>query len=237
MAKGQQIVALGGGGFSMEDNPVLDDFVLTLASARRPRICFLPTASGDSDNYIVRFYKRFTTLDCIPSHLELFRRNVDDIDRLVRVQDVIYVGGGNSANMLAVWKLHGVDLSLRNAFANGTVLAGISAGSLCWFDSGVTDSFGSTLAPIAGLGLLTGSNCPFYDGLATRRPSYHRLIREGMAPGIAADIGVALHYVDGELKRAVSSRLNAKAYRVALADGDVRETEIEPEYLRLDDAG
>lgn len=215
----------------MEDNTALDQYVLDAARSARPRICFVPTASGDSDNYIVRFYKRFTTLPCEPTHLELFRRNVDDIDAFIRSQDVVYVGGGNSANMLAVWKLHGVDVALRTAASGGTVLAGISAGSLCWFDAGVTDSFGSKLAPIAGLGLLGGSNCPFYDGTTERRSTYHRFIRDGMPSGIATDIGVALHFVDGTLKRVVSSRRNAKAYRVGLRADGLDETVIEPEYL------
>ncbi len=165
MARAQQIIALGGGGFSMEDNSALDRYVLRAAQSVRPRICFVPTASGDNDNYIVRFYKRFTALECQPTHLELFRRNVENIAAFISSQDVVYVGGGNSANMLAVWKLHGVDDALRAAASSGTVLGGISAGSLCWFDAGVTDTFGSKLAPISGLGFVGGSNCAFYDGI------------------------------------------------------------------------
>jgi dipeptidase E len=231
MAGSRQIIALGGGGFSMEDSSVLDRYVLAAARSSRPRICFLPTASGDSDNYIVRFYKRFTTLPCEPTHLELFRRNVDDVEAFILAQDVVYVGGGNSANMLAVWRLHGLDAALRAAASAGTVLAGISAGSLCWFDAGVTDSFGSKLAPITGLGLLSGSNCPFYDGTPERRPAYQRFIRDGMPSGIAADIGVALHFVDGALHRIVSSRRSAKAYRVALSADGITETSIDTEFL------
>lgn len=118
----------------MESSPVLDDYILGLARRDRPRICFVPTASGDSDNYTVRFYKRFSGAACEPTHLELFRRNVRDLAAFARTQDIFYVGGGNVANLLAVWRLHGFDQVLRGAYNDGAVLAGISAGSLCWFE-------------------------------------------------------------------------------------------------------
>lgn len=230
----QQIFAMGGGGFSMENSPALDDYILSLSRSDRPRICFVPTASGDNEAYIVRFYRRFTNAACRPNHLELFRRTVADLDVFARDQDIIYVGGGNVANLLAVWKLHGLDRALRSALDQGTVLAGLSAGSLCWFESGVTDSFAvPDLSPIDGLGFIRGSNCPHYDGEATRRPAYERLIAAGMASGVAADDGVGLHFVDGRLHRVVSSREGARAYRVELHQGAIRETPIEPE--RLDD--
>jgi dipeptidase E len=228
----KHIVALGGGGFSMEDSPVLDDYILGLARNERPRICFVPTASGDSDNYIVRFYRRFTTAASQPSHLELFRRTVRDLTAFAKAQDIIYVGGGNSANLLAVWRLHGFDSALREAYEGGTVLAGISAGSLCWFEHGVTDSFGGELSSIDGLGLLAGSHCPHYSEEAPRRPGYARLVRAGMAAGTAADDSVALHYLNGALHRVISSKPSARAYRVELRDGELMETPIEPELLK-----
>jgi dipeptidase E len=227
----QHIVALGGGGFSMEESPVLDDYILSLSRSPRPKVCFVATASGDNENYIVRFYRRFNRADCTPTHLELFRRTVVDLAELARTQDVIYVGGGNTANMLAIWRLHGFDDALRRAVASGTVLAGISAGSICWFEAGVTDSFAGPLSSLEGLGLLSGSNCPHYDGEAGRRPGYHRLIQDGLSPGMAADDGAALHFTDGELHRVVSSRPKARAYRVRLAGTDVVEAAIEPDYL------
>jgi dipeptidase E len=226
-----QIIALGGGGFSMETAPALDDYILGVVDRPRPRVCFVGTASGDNENYIVRFYRRFSGAACQPTHLDLFRRSGHDLAEFAATQDVFYVGGGNTANMLAVWRLHGFDAVLRNAVRQGTLLAGISAGSVCWFECGVTDSFGPELQRIDGLGLLPGSNCPHYDGEAARRPAYHRLIRAGMPAGVAADDGVALHFVDGGLHRVVSSRPTAKAYRVELDSGDVRETPIEPDYL------
>ena len=143
---GPTIVALGGGGFSMEpDNPLLDRYILGLTGKTRPRICFLPTASGDADGLIVKFYTAFGAERCQPVHLALFRRTVSDIRSLLLSQDVIYVGGGNTINMLAIWRAHGVDEILAEAWREGVVLAGLSAGSLCWYESGVTDSFGRGL--------------------------------------------------------------------------------------------
>ena len=227
----EQIVALGGGGFSMEETPVLDDFILSLTGKTDPRVCFVPTAAGDSESYIVRFYRRFSGSSSRPTHLELFRYDGRDLVEFARSQDVIYVGGGNTANMLLVWQLHGFDDALQAALGSGTILAGLSAGSVCWFDVGVTDSFGPELASLDCLGFLSGSHCPHYDGEAARRPAYHRLVREGMPAGIAADDGVALHYVDGQLHRVVSSRPDARAYRVEMDSDRVKEIPIRPETL------
>lgn len=227
----QQIVALGGGGFSMEETPVLDDYILALARNRPVRICFVPTASGDNENYIVRFYRRFSGENCQPTHLELFRRDGRNLAEFARTQDIIYVGGGNTANMLAIWRLHGFDQALQMALAEGTILTGLSAGSICWFQAGVTDSFGGDLAQLDGLGFLPGSHCPHYDGESVRRPAYHKLISGGMSSGFAADDGVALHFVDGQLHRVVSSRPKAQAYRVQLQNGVVEEELITTEYL------
>ena len=202
----KQIVALGGGGFSMEETPVLDDYILSLTGKVNPSICFVPTASGDNENYVVRFYRRFNGSTCRPTHLDLFRRDDRDLVEFAKSQDVIYVGGGNTANMLVIWRLHQFDNALRLALGAGTILAGLSAGSICWFEVGVTDSFGPNLDPLDCLGFLPGSNCPHYDGETARRPAYHRLILNGMSAGIAADDGVALHYVDGQLDRVMSSR-------------------------------
>ena len=226
-----QIVALGGGGFSMEATPVLDDYILGLSENRKPRICFVPTASGDSEGYIAKFYERFKETQCEPTHLSLFKRDGRNLSDFARSQDVIYVGGGNTANMLAIWRLHGWDKALQDALASGTILAGLSAGSICWFQAGVTDSFGDQLAPLDCLGFLPGSNCPHYDSEPARRPTYHRLVGEGMVPGIAADDGVALHYVDNRLQRVVSSRSEAKAYRVELNEDTVVETPLAAELL------
>jgi dipeptidase E len=231
---GRHIVALGGGGFSDAPGAVtpLDRYVLSVAGVDDPRVCFVPTASGDAALYVERFYAAFSQVPCRPSHLSLFGPPYPNLpERLLR-QDVVYVGGGSTANMLAVWRLHGVDDALREAWARGVVLCGISAGSLCWFEGGVTDSFGP-LRPMAdGLGLLPGTNCPHYDSEPERRPTYQRAVADGtLGPGIGTDDGVGLHFEGTELVRVVSERPGAAAYRVERHEGAVRETRIEPDAL------
>lgn len=208
--------------------PLLDDHILGLVARPRPRVCFVPTASGDDPGYIVQFYDAFPTSRCEPSHLPLFKRSVADLRSFVLGQDVVYVGGGNTANLLAVWRVHGFDVVLREAWEGGVVLCGVSAGALCWFSGGVTDSFGSGLAPLSdGLGLLPGSMCPHYDGEALRRPRYQELVGSGALPrGLAADDGVALVFSGTAFSEAVSSRPGAQAYRVAPGVDSGRAVEV-----------
>ena len=229
---------MGGGGFSMEpDVPLLDDHVLDLARAARgrarPRVCFLATASGDSPVYIASFYATFARR-AEASHLALFDRTEDDIESFLLDQDVVYVGGGNTENMLAIWRIHGVDLALRRAWEDGVVMTGLSAGSLCWFETGTTDSFGKGLAALsAGLGFVPGSHSPHYDSEATRRPRYHQLVSEGALPaGYAADDGAALVFDGPDLVEVVASRPAARAYRVERGpDGNAVETVVPTRYL------
>lgn len=212
------ILALGGGGWMMEPgNPRLDDHLLALTGVDRPRIALVPTASADSADVIARFYEAFAA-KARPTHLPLFRR--DRPVELLLEQDAVFVSGGNTANLLAIWRVHGVDRVLRECWERGIVLSGISAGSLCWFEGGVTDSFGPELAPLNdGLGLLPGSHCPHYDGEARRRPVYTARVADGsLPPGVAADDGVGLVYRGRELVEVVSSRPHAGAWRVN-ADG------------------
>jgi dipeptidase E len=238
---GRQIVAMGGGGFSMEpDNPLLDEFVLSLARSSRPRVCFLPTASGDADSYLARFYRAFAAFNCRPAELRLFNRDVLDLESFVLAQDVIYVGGGNTANLLAIWRAHGLDRVLRRAWEDGVVLCGPSAGMNCWFSQSVTDSFGAArLAPLHdGLGLLSGSCCPHYDGEAQRRPTFHELIAAGkLTDGWAADDGAALVFQGDTLSEAVTSRPQAAAYRVfRTAERQSTEQRIPARYLGTGEA-
>ncbi|MGG3573886.1 Type 1 glutamine amidotransferase-like domain-containing protein [Bacillus gobiensis] len=228
----RQIIALGGGGFSMEpDNPLIDLYILKQTKKTSPKICFVPTASGDSDNYISRFYNFFNKQNCTPSHLSLFNPSTRDLEGFILEKDIIYVGGGNTKNLLALWREWSLDSILGKAWNQGIVLAGISAGSICWFDEGVTDSFGDGLEPIKCLGFLKGSNCPHYDGELERRPAYHELIEsKNIQAGIATDDGVALHYIDQKISRIVSSRPNSKAYRVSF-DIKVIEKELQTEFL------
>ena len=232
MSAPRHIVTLGGGGFSMEpENPLLDDYVLGLTGKRTPRILFIPTASGDGAGYVERFHAAFPPSRARASHLELFRRTLPALDEVILEQDVLYVGGGNTANLLAVWRVHGVDRIVRQAWERGIVLAGISAGMICWFECSVTDSFGP-LAPLRdGLGLLPGSACPHFDGEPDRRPTYRRLIAGGFPGGYAADDGAAIHFVGASVHTIVTSRPAAKAYRVSLRNGELVEEPLPGTYL------
>ncbi len=234
-----QIVAMGGGGFSMEpENSLLDDFVLSLSRRQPARVCFLPTASADSPAYVAKFYRAFagrsiptdvTTFD--PTAFARHPALTADLPRVLADQDVIYVGGGNTANLLAIWRAHGIDRILKDAWLEGVVMTGVSAGMLCWFRGGVTDSFGGLAALNDGLGLIDATACPHYDGEAERRPTYHRLVAEGFPGGFAADDGAALYFRGTELVEAVSSRPGAGAYRVALVEGQAVESRLDVRYL------
>jgi peptidase E len=205
---------MGGGGFMLEGDSPLDDFLLSLSPARRPRVCYLPTPAGDSDRGIAAFFEAFSRKDCEPSCLRLFGAPERPAEQLAD-KDVIYVSGGNTANALALWRLHGVDVALREAWERGAVLGGGSAGANCWFECCVTDSFGRGLDPLHdGLGILRGSFCPHYDGEERRRPTYRRLVHGGFPPGYAADDHAALHFEGTELREAVATRPDARAYRV-----------------------
>lgn len=223
---------MGGGGFLMEpENPLLDEFLLNLSGKPRPRICLVPTASGDSDSYALRFYKSFPDARCEATHLALFRRSIRDLRAHLLAQDVIFVSGGNTANMLAVWRVHGVDKILREAWESGVVLAGVSAGMICWFEAGVTDSFIDLARLDDGLGFLRGSACPHYDGEPERQPTYRRLIAQGLRAGYAADDGAAIVFEDQRVREVVSSRPNARGYHVELERGRVKERLLWPRYL------
>jgi peptidase E len=231
----RRIVAMGGGGFSMEpDNPRLDRFVLSLARSPRPRVCFLGTAGGDGESYALAFHRAFSALDCRPTDLGLFVRSVADLRAFVLEQDVVYVGGGSTANLLAVWRVHGLDRILREAWEQGVVLCGISAGMNCWFAESVTDSFDvARLAALKdGIGLLAGSACPHYDGEEQRRPVYRALVASGeLSAGWAADDGAALVFAGEELEEVVGSRPGAAAYRVERAGDGVSERRVAARYL------
>jgi peptidase E len=228
------IVAMGGGGFSQQpDDPRLDDYVLGATGVDRPRVCFLPTATSNVDRYLAIFYPSFAA-KAVASHLDLFALDGRDLRSFLLGQDVIYVGGGNTANMVAIWRLHGVDRILREAWELGVVLAGLSAGGLCWFEQGSTDSFGPGLAALDGLlGFLPGSFCPHYDGEALRRPRLHELIASGkLGPTYACDDGAAVVFRGTDLHEAIAERDGATAYRVASVDGTIREAALPTRLLR-----
>ena len=238
-ARGEErlIFAMGGGGFTMEPaNPLLDDFVLGLAPATEPRILFLPTASGDTGGQITAFRARFADRNCVPEHLSLFRLGElsRTLQETVLSQDIIYVGGGSMRNLLAIWRAHGLDRLLVRAWREGTVLAGLSAGAMCWFEGGVTRSSGPAEA-IAGLGLLEGSLTVHADGEPERLPMYLAAVREAALPGgWALDDGVGLLFRGRRLDRVISSRPGAGAQRVDAIAGELVRRQLEAELLACD---
>src|SRR4249919_3218974 len=230
----RQIVAFGGGGFSMESgNPLLDDYVLGLCARERPRVCFLPSASGDADHYVVRFYRAFPAERCESSHISLFRREQgpEDLREHLLAQDLIYVGGGSVVSLIGVWRAHGIDSILREAWEGGVVLCGLSAGSLCWFAEAHSGFHGGSRR-VDGLGLLPFSNSVHYSRGSDHGLAYHAQLRAGMRAGYAAEDGAALHFVGTELRRAVASRPAAKAFWLDPGPGGIAEVELATAYLR-----
>jgi dipeptidase E len=230
----RHIVAFGGGGFSEErDNTLLDDYVVALARRERPRICFLPTASGDADHYIVRFYRAFQASRCEPSHVSLFRRDrgAPDVHEHILDSDIVYVGGGSVVSMLGAWRAHGLDRTLRTAWERGVVMCGTSAGSLCWFSSALS-AFHGKPELVEGLGLLPYSNCVHYDCERERDPAFRRHLLDGMCSGFAAEDGAALHFTGERLGGVVTSRPNARAFRMRRTEaGRIERRSLATRYL------
>ncbi len=214
MASRRHIVGLGGAGDTPEQTAALHGYVLGLTGKERPRLLVVPTATADSDSVIAAYYERFAR-GTETSVLRTFPWPPSDVRALILGQDAIWVGGGNTANMLAIWRVHGIDELLREAWEAGIVLFGASAGMICWYEAGVTDSFGPQLEGLRdGLGFLAGSACPHYDGEELRRPRYRELVDGGFPSGVAADDGVGLHYDGTELVEIVTCRTGATAHRV-----------------------
>jgi peptidase E len=215
-------------------NTLLDDHVLSLTGVERPRVCFLPTASGDADHYVVRFYRAFAAPRCEPSHISLFRREtgVGDPRAHLLAQDLVYVGGGSLVSLLGTWRAHGIDEALREAWRAGVVLCGGSAGSLCWFASSLSGFHEGPARCIDALGLLPWSNAVHYFEEDGRREGFHTAVAGGLPPGYGAGDGAALHFVGNELAEVVSSRPCARAAHVSLdAGGRVVERELPVRYL------
>ena len=234
-ARAPQIVAFGGGGFSTEwGNPLLDDHVLGLTGVDRPRVCFLPTASGDADHYVVRFYRAFPAARCEPSHISLFRRetSVGDPGAHLLAQDLVYVGGGSLVSLLGTWRAHGIDLALREAWRSGVVLCGGSAGSLCWFAEAVSSFHEGPARRIEALGFLPWSNAVHYNTELGRRTGFSDAVADGMPPGYGVGDAAALHFIGTELSEVVSSRSDARAVYVCTdGAGGTTERELPVRFL------
>jgi dipeptidase E len=229
----RQIIAIGGVALPPElDNLTLVRYFLQQTRRKKPKVCFIGTASGDSESGRLRFYAAFSRFECHPNHLPLFARTPRDLASFVLEHDAIVVGGGNTRSMLAVWRDWGLDLHLRSAWEHGVVLGGWSAGAICWFEHGITDSIAGPLTAMPCLAWLAGSCCPHYDSEPLRRPTFRRLVARGAVPdGLAADDGVALHYVDTRLAHVVSSRRKAKAWRLTRSGARAHERRIAARYL------
>lgn len=235
----RQIIAIGGGSFAADpENPSQELYILAQARARNPSVCFIGTATGDSPAYIAKFYASFSRLRCRPAHFPLFERTPDP--RTLLDYDVIYVGGGNTKSMLSVWRDWELPKFLSQACDRGTVLAGVSAGAICWFETGVTDSWSGSLRVLPCLGWLPGACCPHYDGEKDRRPSTQDMIARGELPeSLALDDGAMAHFVGGKLLRIVTSKSTAGAYRVRRAGPRASERFLETplSVVRLDARG
>jgi dipeptidase E len=222
-----QIVALGGGGFWMEESPLLDDFLLRTVASPRPKVCFVGTASGDAESYIRRFYQHFASRECQLSHFPVFSTPPGTARQHLLAQDLIYVGGGATLNMLALWRLHGIDAVLHEAWQQGIVLCGPSAGAMCWFEAGVTASLGDGMTPFReGLGFLRGSFCPHYGDDEARTAAYRDLVREGFPAGLGVSDGAAVRFSGGEIAEVVAAHDGATAYRVSVRDGALVESQL-----------
>ena len=190
----KNIVAIGGGGFGRSlGSLAIEKYIISLVNKKNPKICFIPTASGDNDLYKLNFYRAFSKLKCITSHIDFFSRT-EDLEEKVSTQDIIYVGGGNTKSMLAVWKEWNLHEILKKAYENGIVMSGVSAGAICWFDKGITDSYADRLEIIDCLGIVKGIACPHFDEEKERKPYVYEIIQKEIIKScICIEGNCALH--------------------------------------------
>ena len=223
----RQIIAIGGGGFGRSPGQgQIENYILQQSKKKIPKICFVPTATGDDDHYKLNFYSTFSQLNCRPSVLDLFKRT-PNLERLVSDQDIIFVGGGNTKSMLAVWQDWGLDRILTRAYNEGVVMSGVSAGAICWFKNGVTDSWEEELKLLPCLGFLEGACCPHYDEEKERRPAVRKmLLREEINNCFCIEGECAIHFKDENVLSSVSFGTNKKAYEVSIRKGKVFEKNL-----------
>lgn len=229
----RQIIAIGGAAFRAEPrNLAADRYILQQTGKTRPKVCFIPTASAEPADIIALFVDLYTRLGAEVTVLRFFTRT-PDVRELLLAQDVIYVGGGNTKSMLAVWREWGLPEVLREAWQRGIVLAGVSAGAICWFEQGVTDSWADRLRPLECLGFLKDACCPHYDGEADRRPSVHAMLQERVIPPVLAlNDGAAAHFVGTRLHRVIAWRPTGQAFSVRRKGREVSEVALAHTRLR-----
>jgi aminopeptidase N len=224
MAKSRNIIAIGGGGFGANPGQgIIEEYILKQTKKKNPKICFIPTATGDNEAYKVNFYSTFTNLNCCPSHLDFFKRT-PDLNDLILNQDAIFVGGGNTKSMLAVWKEWGLDKILKKAYRDGIVMSGVSAGAICWFQNGITDSWASNLKIMPCLNFIKGTCCPHYDEEPERRPAVKKLLLSNKIKDVfAVDGGAALHIKDEKIFKSVVFRNKKSSYFVSCEGKKINE--------------
>ena len=224
MLEDRQIIAIGGGGFGR--NPKhnkIEKYILSQIDKAKPNILFIPTASGEDKNYIINFYSCFSKLECSPDHITFFQRTLR-LDSLINKADIIYVGGGNTKSMLAVWRDWKLDILLKKAYLKGKILCGVSAGAICWFEQGVTDSWASNLNSMQCLGFIDGMCCPHYQEEKERRPSVHKMMKEDkLISGWSIDGGAAIHFKNGHYYKSLRFYENSNVYHVSKSDKKVIE--------------
>jgi aminopeptidase N len=223
----KQIIAIGGGGFGRNPgNGTIEKYILDQSDKNRPNICFIPTATGDDESYKVSYYATLTKLNCTPTHIDFFKRTAD-LEKLIKDQDIIFVGGGNTKSMLAVWREWGLDKILKKAYQNGKIMCGVSAGAICWFEKGVTDSWADKLNIMNCLGFMKGSCCPHYDEEPERRPSLSKFIEnKDLQNCYAIEGGCALHIKNEEVYSAISFRGKKNTFYVDYQSGKTVEKKL-----------
>ena len=221
------IIAIGGGGFGRNPNePIIENYILNLSDSQKPNITFFPTASAENSDYIVNFYTAFSSLNCNAKHVSLFK-NTPNLESIISDSDIIYIGGGNTKSMLAVFKEWGLDKLLLKAYKDGKILAGVSAGAICWFDQGITDSWDDGLRVLDCMGILKGVCCPHYDGEVDRKPSVEKFLKSNEIDAcFCIEDGAAIHYQNNRFKTAVAFYQNKNAYEVKLNRGSIKETPL-----------
>jgi len=224
----KQIISIGGGGFGRSLGELrIEKYIINQSKSKNPKICFIPTATGDDNGYINNFYRAFNSLACIPSDISFFKRTID-LRKHILDQDIIFVGGGNTKSMLAVWREWGLDVILKEAYDEGVIMSGVSAGAICWFEQGITDSWSHDLAIMDCLGFVNGTCCPHYDEEPNRRPFVSRALKNKSIDSCISIEGFnALHLVDDSPKYSVAFKDNNDTYNVVLKNGEVSEDQID----------
>ena len=223
----KQIIAIGGGGFGRNPgNGKIEQYILNQSNSDSPKICFIPTATGDDESYKESYYSTMSKLNCVPTHLDFFKRT-PDIEKLILEQDVIFVGGGNTKSMLAVWREWGLEKILKKAYLNGVIMNGVSAGAICWFEKGITDSWAKELKVLDCLGFIQGNCCPHYDEEAERKPALSKFItNKKISNCYAIDGGCALHIKNNKTFKAISFQGNKNSFFVEYKNKEVIESII-----------